>query len=126
MGSRLALVAAAPNGPVLLIGAAGYLLTGPAMHEGAPRALGSLALRAGLPLLAMQYAKARRDCSGGGLACDTVGGMPEGLLVGMVAAIAIDTIFIARPVRVERKPPAILPTASALERGVAVGVTGSF
>ena len=115
------------------VGLVAYGLGAPMVHAGnghGRRALGSLALRVGLPLLGgylgaklspppvcAQGADLGGDCTSG----DTIA---KGIVVGAIAAMAIDAWVVAKP---ERKPSRTWsPNAAATSGGVSVGVSGSF
>jgi hypothetical protein len=120
-----------------MFGLGAYALGAPIIHAGnghGGRALGSLGLRIGVPLIAgfvgMQIG-ARDPCGapmpGITALCD--GTSPDarfakGLVVGGLLAMALDTWLIARPETKVRRGWS--PTASATRNGGAVGVSGAF
>lgn len=102
-----------------------YLLGAPVIHaiHGRPgRALGSAALRVGLPLITAELLVAAKGCS-----CDDDGDIGLILLGGLGGALAasiIDTAFLAKgddPPR--RWAPMVAPTAQG---GMTLGVGGAF
>jgi hypothetical protein len=111
----------------------GYVAGGPMMHvrHHAPgRALGSVALRVGLPLLGLAPALAcsGRERDGCG---EAIGAVLIGLPLGIGAAIAIDAAVLARedvPVYDEhaRIHFGISPLVTRTSTGVAMNVAGAF
>jgi hypothetical protein len=120
-----------------MFGLGAYALGAPIIHAGnghGGRALGSLGLRIGVPLIAgfvgMQTGeRARcgvRRCPHPEL-CDGTfldERFAKGLAVGAVLAMALDTWLIARPETKVRRGWS--PTASATRNGGAIGVSGEF
>lgn len=102
-----------------------YLLGGPIVHAGHGnwgRAVGSLGLRVGAPMLGAGVGSALEDCSGGDF-CGLAGAVFGGA-VGLLAAVTIDSAAIARdPVR-ETAP--IVPVVRTGKNGTWVGVSGRF
>ncbi len=114
-------------------GLATYGLGAPMIHAAnhhGGRALASLTVRIGLPLIGGMLG-ARQGCGApapGDGACGDSGfpddGYVKGIAIGAVAAMAIDAWLIARP---EHKPSrGWSPTASAMHGGVSVGASGAF
>lgn len=100
------------------------------VHRQGKRALGSFALRAGLPLLL-------------GLLGEQIDGTPEcdacqdtlrsegkliGLTAGVLIAMAVDNALLARPIwkRVERPRTAWTPALAGVRGGALAGLSGSF
>jgi hypothetical protein len=118
------------------VGALTYLLAGPVIHgahdEGG-RTAASLALRVGLPLLTAAGLTALaahqntcapddNDCDSGALIAAV-----EGLLVGGLAAMVIDTTLLARPHVVHRETRLTLsPHVSVTPERTSVGILGRF
>jgi hypothetical protein len=76
----------------------GYLLGGPVVHlvhDNPGRALGSFALRGGLPIVLGAVGVQLEDCEDGEFFCG-VGGAVIGGLLGIVGAIVIDASVLAR------------------------------
>jgi hypothetical protein len=99
-------------------------------HHHLDRAGESLALRIGLPLLGglLGNALGKRQCGPG---CDNdsdIAGTAFGVVIGAVAASAIDIGYLSRGEEVTRAPtPSVGPTASVGAAGsVQLGVGGSF
>jgi len=119
------------------LGLATYALGPPIVHAAnghGGRALGSLTLRVGLPLiggLVGASLDAPPSCApnvqGNDSFCDGSfpgNGLAKGLALGAVAAMALDTWLLARP---ERRPArGWSPNASALRGGASFGVSGAF
>ena len=119
------------------VGIGGYLFGGPivhAVHGNGGRALASLAMRGGLPVLGfMLGAGASQGCSGEycGLAGAVLGGM-----LGTATALTVDWLFLARRIRPgtsAQRPglrvgqATILPDISVSPRGDArLGIMGQF
>ncbi len=120
------------SGSVALLGGGIYLLGGPAVHaaRGNPgRAFGSLALRVGLPLIGARLAESGSSCDpeyDDYCGDDDMVRVILGGMAGVVAAGAIDWIFLAKD---ERKvgplsiQPSIAPTPGG---GGQVGIMGVF
>jgi hypothetical protein len=116
-------------------GLATYTLGAPMVHAAnghGLRALGSLTLRVGLPLLG-GFAGARDEASCGAPAPGDVGscndsfpgpGFAKGIALGAIAAMALDTWLLGKPAR--RSSRGWSPNASALRGGASVGVAGAF
>jgi hypothetical protein len=112
---------------------ASYFFTAPmihGLHRQGTRALGSFALRAGLPLLL-------------GLLGEELDGTPEcdfcmdslrsegkliGLTAGVLIAMAVDNVLLARPIykRTERPRAAWTPALGGVRGGATAGVLGTF
>jgi hypothetical protein len=124
----------------VLAGASIYLFDGLIIHgshDHVGRGFGSLALRAGLPVLATmvggaiwwrgQDARCRAGepdyCSD-----DEVNvGALYGLGLGILGAMVIDTAFLARPATVHKRAAVTwTPRLSATRDHVALGITGGF
>lgn len=111
----------------LLLGAsfATYVLGGPivhASHGNWGRAALSLGARVGMPLLGISTGVALEDCRGGDF-CG-FGGALIGGVVGIAAAVAIDSAALAR----EEAPvgAALVPTLRVSENQTWLGVSGQF
>lgn len=118
------------------VGALTYLLAGPVIHgahdEGG-RTAASLALRVGLPLVTAAGLTALaahqntcapddNDCDSGALIAAV-----EGLLLGGLAAMVIDTTLLARPRVVHRETRLTLaPHVSVTPERTSVGILGRF
>lgn len=124
----------------LLAGTSIYLFDGLIIHgshDHAGRGFGSLALRAGLPILAAIVGSSiwwsRQDprCRNGDSDFCTddefnVGGL-YGFGLGLLGAVVIDTALLARPATVHRRPAVTWsPRVSATRDHVAFGITGGF
>jgi hypothetical protein len=140
-GVSLALLAggaAARLDPVAVVGFAGWFLAAPIVHgshAGVSHALGSLALRVGLPLVGLAIGQAASDgCwrqPGASDTCDVAAGM-TGLLLGVVAAEILDVAWLAR----DAHPVAPSPSANDAARtqlvlapqtgGAMLGLAGRF
>jgi hypothetical protein len=139
--AALGMVLAAPAGgehtrdPLLVAGVGTYALGGPAVHlahAGVGRALGSLALRAGLPIggafVGMALGTAS-DHSG-----DAIAGGLVGFGLGLVGAVAIDASLVAweegtpkpRDAAPPPKPLAFAPSVAVTPHGASLGVVGAF
>ena len=95
-----------------------YGLGGPIVHAAhghRGRAVGSLVLRAGLPIIG-GYALAE-------VSEDGLEGFLIGFAVGMGTAMIIDSAVLARGTPAKRR---VAPTVTPLAGGASVGVTGSF
>jgi hypothetical protein len=113
-----------------------YLLGAPTIHVAHDRpghALGSLALRAGLPLVGGLIGAAlepKRHCDDSFDECDGDGvGGPAllGFMTGAVAAIIVDSTVLSDGRAPKARPqPTWTPTAGATRSGFALGVSGSF
>ena len=119
------------------VGLATYGLGAPIAHAASGhggRALGSLGLRVGLPLVAgflgsrLETAPQCEVSPGGALAlCDGTfpsDGVAKGLAVGAIAAMALDAWLIAKPEPKHRRMWS--PNAAASQNRVSVGVSGAF
>jgi hypothetical protein len=106
-------------------------------HDHLGRGIGSVALRAGLPVVATIVGRAiwwsRQDprCRRGDsdfCADDEFNvGALYGLGLGLLGAMVIDTAFLARPATVHRRPAVTWsPRVSATREQVAFGITGGF
>ncbi len=119
------------------LGMGSYLFGAPLVHAAngrTGRALGSLTLRVAIPLVGA-FGGAKLDsprcgapAPGARDACasDTFPsrGFATGIVLGAVAAMALDTWLLAKPVH---KPTrGWTPNASALRGGISVGVSGAF
>jgi hypothetical protein len=100
------------------------------VHRQGKRALGSFALRAGLPLLLGLLGEeidGTPDCD----ACqDTLRseGKLLGLTAGVLIAMTVDNVLLARPIwkRVERPRAAWTPAVAGVRGGALAGLAGSF
>lgn len=115
-----------------------YLLGGPIIHvahDRPGRALGSVALRAGLPLVGGLIGAAfepkrhcdefdpYEECDGDGIG----GPALLGLMTGVVAAMIVDSTVLSDGRPPKAKPqPSWTPTAGATRNGFALGVSGRF
>jgi len=119
------------------VGLATYGLGAPIAHAAnghGGRALGSLGLRVGLPLVAgfigskLETAPKCEVSPGGGMAfCGGTfpsDGVAKGLAVGAIAAMALDAWLIAKPETKHRRMWS--PNAAASQNRVSVGVSGAF
>jgi hypothetical protein len=120
---------------------ASYALGAPIVHAAnghAGRALGSLALRVGLPLLGgylggsldrtsnCAIRPAAGDTLSDGCGGDTFPGpgFAKGIAIGAVAAMALDAWLVARPEKQVRRTWS--PSAAAVRGGLSLGVAGAF
>jgi len=126
LASAIAGALAEPDGgPFFLIAGSGYLFGGPIVHlvHGNPgRAAASLGLRVALPIAFVGVSAALDDCHGRE-SCG-LGSLVIGVPLGMAAAIALDAAALARDH--EKRPLALVPTASLGRNSALVGVGGSF
>jgi hypothetical protein len=112
------------------LGAGTYAVGAPLVHltkQRYGRALASVALRVGLPLLGVLIGDSiPRDCPAG----DCMTGSRAvgiGFGAGVVTAIALDTIFLAQGDPPPRRPQtAWSPVAAPTRGGLALGVAGEF
>ena len=112
---------------------ASYFFTAPlihGLHRQGMRALGSFALRAGLPLvlgIAGEEIDGTPDCDH---CSDTLRseGKLIGLTVGVLIAMAVDNALLARPIykRLERPRAAWTPALGGVRGGATAGVVGTF
>jgi hypothetical protein len=115
---------------IIPLGVMGYLVAPVvihATHGQGLRALASVGLRGGLPLVAALAAAI--GASGCGSQhyddCQTSWGI-AGLVTGIVTAIAVDAALAREPVPGEQGGLHIGPQLFVSERGTSVGLTGSF
>jgi len=105
----------APGAPqIAFAGALTYVVGAPLIHGARNNngpAFASLGLRVALPI------------AGAYLAPD--GHVPLGLLAGMVTAVAIDAVFLARQT-IEVEPRRWAPTAMPTHGGLSLGISGAF
>lgn len=134
LASLASLAAAHTHTPgVGVIGLATYVLGAPLVHLAhgrGTRALGSVALRVGLPLATVGVIAATRhpDCSASADVCDDadLGALMIGLAGSLVAASVIDAVFLAEgdePPPARSWAPTLAPTTSG---GLTLGVGGAF
>jgi hypothetical protein len=107
---------------------AGYLLGGPivhAAHGNLGTAVGSLAVRAGMPIAGTFV-----GCAAYGDQSEMLGCLPGaalGFLIGMGGAIAIDASALAyRDAKPKPKSFEVLPSANMSKTGATFGLQGSF
>jgi hypothetical protein len=106
-----------------------YLLGAPivhATHHRPGRAAGSLALRAGLPILGIAIGlKSVHTCNGD--VCDEGPGAAPilGMVAGMIAASVIDTAFLAKGDEAPTRA-SWTPTIAARRESVSLGIAASF
>jgi len=136
--AALGLTLTRSNGGILA-GTAVYLLDGlviHGMHDRMGRGLGSLALRAGLPVLgaivggAIWWHSQDARCRAGDpdFCSDdefNVGGL-YGFGLGILSAMVLDTAILARPATRKRPAYTWSPNVLATREHVALGITGSF
>lgn len=107
------------------------------LHGNPARAMGSVALRVGLPLLGAYLMDGTSDCGPGSRIGCGYGDAIAGFMLGASAAIAIDHVMSIdrhapardpRYVRATRRPPAmdVTPTLAVHPRGGALGLVGRF
>lgn len=116
------------------LGIATYLFGAPLVHLSRNRtggAIGSFAMRLALPAAgALLGAAAERPttCDSDDCAHDAVPSeMALGVIAGIVAASAIDALYLARDGERKRAPTRKwTPTARAMQGGLALGVGGAF
>jgi len=112
---------------------ASYFFAAPMVHGAhrqGLRALGSFAMRAGLPLILGvigEHADDTPDCS----TCkDTLrsDGKVIGLTAGVLISMAVDAVLLGRPIyrRVERPKAAWAPALAGTRGGALAGVLGTF
>lgn len=102
-----------------------YLLGGPVVHAAHGnwgRALGSLGLRSGAPILGAVLGVGLEDCKGSD-ACG-LAGAAVGVTLGMGAAIAIDAAVLAHEEVPEES--AVKPVVSTGKNGTWLGLAGTF
>ncbi len=120
-------VAGAADSEGLAYGGMLTLVAGPAIvhasHGRTGAAVGSVALRAGLPILGAALGAASENCGDDELLCG-LGGTILGGMVGYGVAVTIDAAILARETRVVRQ--SWQPTLTASSRGAQVGVVGTF
>lgn len=141
-GLAITFVALAANGhggdsdSLAKLGIGTYLLGAPLIHvsKGRPgRALGSLAMRVGLPFVGALIGSALEptykcydeydDCGPDGVSGEVV----LGAVLGVVGASLIDATVLAKGDAPKAKAqPTWTPTARATHGGVALGLTGTF
>jgi hypothetical protein len=111
------------------LGMTAYVVGGPIVHltkDRGKRALGSITLRLSLPIVGVMLAGAltdHGDCYGCGDNNEAVLG---GLLLGAIAASAIDAGLIAKGEPAKQPQAAWTPTVRATQGGLALGVGGRF
>jgi hypothetical protein len=115
------------------LGGTTYVLASPIIHGlhggGVGRSLGSVALRAGLPVLGGVIGGASVSCGGsddGDCGWEELGGIALGGLIGVGAAIVIDDFGLAVEERHVSGPmwaPTVAPSAAG---GMTFGVAGTF
>lgn len=113
-------------------GLALYALAGPMIHgahEQAGRAMGSLALRLGLPVLSAWtwgwYAHS--GCAPHDDDCETDGAVAIGLVLGFATAMVLDATVLAHAAKPRRTASATwMPQVTATPQRVALGVLGRF
>ena len=119
------------TGVLWAIGGPTALLGSPIVHLIHGRGLaaaGSLGLRYGLAMVGSFAGVAVADqmCGSGEAFC-SLGGLGPGLLVGLVAASAIDAALIAREtVEVHRPAPSIAPSIGVTRGGATLSLGGAF
>jgi hypothetical protein len=115
------------------VGALGYLLAAPIVHlahdEGGRAGL-SLALRLGLPIVAASAGAAltKHACADPD-DCDDDGSLEGAILgfgLGMLTAMVVDTVLIARPVKTHKTTTTWVPQVTATSQHVGLGVVGRF
>jgi hypothetical protein len=116
------------------VGAIGYALGGPIVHfEHGQKgnALGSLALRAGLPVggALAGYLVGLGGCAGKedpGVPCPVATSMIGGV-TGLAAAVLVDALGLGYgPIASEGRTVVFAPTVEAAQSGVRVGISGAF
>jgi len=125
---------------MMAVGAITYPLVGPVIHlrhQRYGRALGSLAMRVGLPILGGAIGAGTADCSQDRFLCG-LSEMGMGMVVGGVVASALDTSLLSGPARaadeeaaprpVRSAPPTatFAPTVAATSNLAYVGMSGRF
>jgi hypothetical protein len=141
-GAALAVViagASASSGTVVMAGFGTYVFGAPTVHgihRHVGKAFGSFGLRVGLPIggFFVGYAATKKDCSNDESTSDFCGlegvaGGALGMLVGMGAAIAIDSAVLARedvPKRAASARVELEPVLTLTPRFAGAGVRGSF
>ncbi len=114
-----------------------YLLGAPLVHvahDRSTRALGSLALRAGLPLVGYMIGSALEHdepvCEGDIHDCyydDSIGESVLGVMAGVAIASIVDAAMLADSAPPKAKPQAAwTPSARAMHGGFALGLAGNF
>jgi hypothetical protein len=101
------------------------------IHRQGKRALGSFAMRAGLPLLLGLLGEQLDGTPKCDICEDTLrsDGKLIGLTAGVLISMAVDTTLLARPIyrRVERKPQTVwAPALRGVRGGATAGVFGTF
>lgn len=118
---------AAQNGGVLF---GAYVLGGPMVHAangGGAKVLGSLALRAGLPLGGALLGAAATNCDNSDELLCGLGEIAIGALIGVVTATTIDAAVLAKKqTRVERPRTLLRYGGVAANPDVAVNIDGDF
>jgi hypothetical protein len=124
-GSALFLVAVLPAHTELFYGGGVYLVTAPAIHLGHKRglaALGSFALRLGVPYAAAKLVEGDPSCNDG---C-----IKPSMLVSAIAVSIVDGVWIAREERRAPEPAkhavSIAPWVSVTRRGATLSMSGAF
>jgi hypothetical protein len=111
------------------MGVGGYLLGGPIVHWGhgnVGKGFGSLGLRVGAPIVGAFAGAGMEDCSGGGELCGLAGAF-VGFLVGVTAAIVIDSAALAyEEVPAQTEAIRVVPSLGASRDGLSLGLSGSF
>jgi hypothetical protein len=113
------------NRSMFSLALASYAFGGPIVHlyhDRPGRALGSLALRVGLPLattLLLVRANHCTDCDD-----DQIAGALAGLTLGVIGASVIDAAFLAKGDEVPARP--WTPTVTATHSGLSLGIAGRF
>lgn len=105
---------------LMIAGLGTYVLGGPAVHLAHDRpgaALGSLALRAGLPVASAYVGASLERCTPGEWFCG-LGGAVLGGLAGMAGAVVLDTAVLAYAPRAEVR---VSPMVGGGRLGVSVG-----
>lgn len=109
-----------------------YALAGPIIHgahEQGGRAVASLVLRVGLPVVSAWawagYAQSR--CSPNDDDCETEGAAAVGLLLGFATAMVIDATALSHPVKAKQAARLTwVPHVAASRQQVGLGVLGQF
>jgi hypothetical protein len=135
-GLALALLVAAANShgsdgdKTAQLGLGTYLLGAPLVHAAhgrTSRALGSLAMRVGIPIAAAYVGAglASRNDSCSDCNDSALGGAVFGLMLGMVTAATLDTALLAKGDELPA-PPRFAPSVAPTQGGMSFGVAGSF
>ena len=127
----LAIGVAARADFMAVLGLATYVVGAPAMHltnQRYGRAAASVAMRVGLPLLGAVIGDSLpRDCGPSGDCMGPPAALFLGLAAGGIAAMAIDTIFLAKGDPHPSQPQlAWRPVAGTTRDGLAIGIAGQF